>query len=672
MATRRQPLIPGWLIPGVSAATLVVAVALAAFLALWWNAPQGSWAAIWQDSYLWHVVRFSFWQAFLSALLSVVPAIFLARALYRRRFPGRLALLRLCAMTLILPVLVAVFGILSVYGRQGWLATLCQSLGLEWTFSPYGLQGILLAHVFFNLPMASRLLLQALENIPGEQRQLAAQLGMRGWHFFRFVEWPWLRRQIPPVAALIFMLCFASFATVLSLGGGPQATTIELAIYQALSYDYDPARAAMLALIQMVCCLGLVLLSQRLSKAIAPGTTLLQGWRDPDDRLHSRICDTVLIVLALLLLLTAIAAALPFISYAPNRLVSGEGRHLWQLWPQTIWMLVGVGCAWLTACFIPGKKGSICALILAQFVFVLLVWGAGKAATQLAQNGSALARTSLGSGFWLAAALALLACSDAIRRISTHPLWRWLLHMQIAIIPLWLLYSGTLNDLSLMKEYANRQDVFDDALAQHLTLLFGAVLPALVIGVPLGIWCYFSTARQGAIFSLLNVIQTVPSVALFGLLIAPLAALVTAFPWLGKLGIAGTGMTPALIALVLYALLPLVRGVVVGLNQIPRDVLESARAMGMSGARRFLHVQLPLALPVFLRSLRVVMVQTVSMAVIAALIGAGGFGALVFQGLLSSAIDLVLLGVIPVIVLAVLTDALFDLLIALLKVKRND
>ncbi|HCN8467382.1 thiamine/thiamine pyrophosphate ABC transporter permease ThiP, partial [Escherichia coli] len=141
MATRRQPLIPGWLIPGVSAATLVVAVALAAFLALWWNAPQGNWVAVWQDSYLWHVVRFSFWQAFLSALLSVVPAIFLARALYRRRFPGRLALLRLCAMTLILPVLVAVFGILSVYGRQGWLASLCQSLGLEWTFSPYGLQG---------------------------------------------------------------------------------------------------------------------------------------------------------------------------------------------------------------------------------------------------------------------------------------------------------------------------------------------------------------------------------------------------------------------------------------------------------------------------------------------------------------------------------------------------
>ena len=87
MATRRQPLIAGWLIPGLSAATLMVAVALAAFLALWFNSPQAAWSSLWQDSYLWHVVRFSFWQAFLSAVLSVVPAIFLARALYRRRFP---------------------------------------------------------------------------------------------------------------------------------------------------------------------------------------------------------------------------------------------------------------------------------------------------------------------------------------------------------------------------------------------------------------------------------------------------------------------------------------------------------------------------------------------------------------------------------------------------------
>jgi thiamine transport system permease protein len=310
MATRRQPLIPGWLYPGLFAAMLIVAVALAAFLALWLNAPQTDVFALLQDSYLWHVLRFSFWQAFLSAALSVFPAIFLARALYRRRFPGRMALLRLCAMTLVLPVLVAVFGILSVYGREGWLATLSGWLGLEWRFSPYGLQGILLAHVFFNMPMATRLLLQALDNIPTEQRQLAAQLNMQGWHFFRFVEWPWLRRQILPVWALIFMLCFASFATVLSLGGGPQATTIELAIFQALSYDYDPAKAALLALLQMACCLGLVLLSQKLSKAIPVGVSQLQGWRDPQDSLRRKICDALLILVALLLLLPPLLAVM--------------------------------------------------------------------------------------------------------------------------------------------------------------------------------------------------------------------------------------------------------------------------------------------------------------------------------------------------------------------------
>lgn len=377
-------------------------------------------------------------------------------------------------------------------------------------------------------------------------------------------------------------------------------------------------------------------------------------------------------VLLLLFLLTAVAVALPFVNFAPNRLISGEGRQLWAIWPQAVWVLTGVGCALLTLCFVPGKKGAVCTLLLAELLVILMLWGAGKAATDLAVSSTPLARTSLGSGLWLGLALALLACSDAIRRITGHPLWRWLLHIQIAIVPLLLLSAGNFDDLSLLKEYANRQDVFDDALAQHLRLLFGTVVPALVIGVPLGIWCYFSTSRQGPVFTLLNVIQTIPSVALFGLLMAPLAGLVKAFPWLSSFGVAGTGMTPALIALVLYALLPLVRGVVAGLNQVPRDVLESARAMGMSTAQRFLHVQLPLALPVFLRSLRVVMVQTVGMAVIAALIGAGGFGALVFQGLLSSALDLVLLGVIPVIVLAVLIDALFDLVIALLKVTNHD
>ncbi len=310
MATRRQPLIPCWLIPGALATLLLCSVALLAFSSLWIAAPETHWRSVLQDDYLHHVIAFSFGQALLSALLSLLPAIALARALYRRRFPGRRLLLRLCAMTLVLPVLVAVFGLLTVYGRVGWLAQLCQLAGIDYTFSPYGLQGILLAHVFFNLPLATRLLLQALESIPAEQRQLAAQLNLRGWHHFRLLEWPWLRRQLLPTGALIFMLCFASFATVLTLGGGPQATTIELAIFQALSYDYDPGRAALLALIQLTCCLALVLLSQRFSKAIPTGNGQLRGWRDPQDSVLARLSDSVMIVLSLLLLLPPLLAVM--------------------------------------------------------------------------------------------------------------------------------------------------------------------------------------------------------------------------------------------------------------------------------------------------------------------------------------------------------------------------
>jgi len=331
MATRRQPLIPVWLIPGGLTALLLMSVALLAILALWLHAPDSDWHSMISDSYLWHVVRFSFWQALLSALLSVLPAIPLARALYRRRFPGRSHLLRLCAMTLVLPVLVAVFGILSVYGRSGWLAQLCTLLGVSYSFTPYGLQGILLAHLFFNLPLASRLLLQALQQIPGEQRQLAAQLGLRGWAHFRIVEWPWLRRQILPAGSLIFMLCFASFATVLSLGGGPQATTIELAIFQALNFDYDPGRAAMLALLQMCCCLGLVLLSQKLNKAIPAGSHALSEWRNPEDSRRARVQDSVVIALALLLILP------PLLAVGVNGIRQGMGSVLLQpaIWSAT-------------------------------------------------------------------------------------------------------------------------------------------------------------------------------------------------------------------------------------------------------------------------------------------------------------------------------------------------
>ncbi|ELY2646250.1 ABC transporter permease [Cronobacter sakazakii] len=377
-------------------------------------------------------------------------------------------------------------------------------------------------------------------------------------------------------------------------------------------------------------------------------------------------------VLVLLAVLLAAAALLPFLNYAPNRLVSGAPLALSGLFPAAapaLWALPALLCL---LAFVPGKPGALLILVAAQALFITLLVVTGEEATRLAETGSRLARTSPGSGLWLMLAVSLLAASDAIGRLTRQPLGRWLLQAQIWIAPLWLLLSGHFDALSLLKEYANRQTVFDDATARHLTLLFGTLAPAVVIGLPLGILCHRRPRWQPGLFAALNIIQTVPSVALFGLLMAPLAGLAQAFPALGALGVSGTGLAPALIALTLYALLPLVRGVVAGLGQVPDAVRESARGVGMSAWQRLWHVDVPLALPVWLRSLRVVAVQTVGMAVVAALIGAGGFGALVFQGLLSSALDLVLLGVIPVVALAVVLDALFTLAIGALETKRND
>ncbi|MDU9356336.1 ABC transporter permease [Klebsiella sp. 141153] len=377
------------------------------------------------------------------------------------------------------------------------------------------------------------------------------------------------------------------------------------------------------------------------------------------------------VALLLTLLLLAVAA-LPFVTYAPNRLLSGEARWLWTQMPWLAAAQLAGGLLLLLLCWIPGRLALLGSLLIADLLLPLLMWGAGDIARHLVQQGSPLARTSPGSGLWLALALCLLLASDTIRRLTPHALWRWLLNAQLWLLPCLLLWHGALDQLSLLKEYANREDVFNDALRQHLWLLFGTLLPGLLLGLSIGFALWRRPHWQAPVFTFLNVIQTIPSVALFGLLIAPLAGLTRHFPWLGNIGISGTGMAPALIALVLYALLPLVRGVVTGLQQVPREALESAMAMGMSGGQRFRQVQMPLALPILLRSLRVVSVQTVGMAVVAALIGAGGFGALVFQGLLSSALDLVLLGVIPTIALAVVVDALFSLWGALLKGEAHD
>ena len=243
MAQRTQP-ISGY--GGIVAGGFVVAAVLLAFLGISLRAePASSFGAA-----EWQAIRFTVVQAFWSALISVALAVPLARALARRRFVGRDILITLLGAPFILPVIVAVLGLLAVFGRNGWINSLLDALGLP-TVSIYGIHGVVLAHVFFNLPLATRLLVQGWQTLPAERFRLAAQLNLPPRMVFRTLEWPMLKAILPGAAALIFVICLTSFAVALTLGGGPRATTIELAIYQSFRFDFDLGKAALLSFIQL-------------------------------------------------------------------------------------------------------------------------------------------------------------------------------------------------------------------------------------------------------------------------------------------------------------------------------------------------------------------------------------------------------------------------------------
>ena len=366
--------------------------------------------------------------------------------------------------------------------------------------------------------------------------------------------------------------------------------------------------------------------------------------------------------LVLLLLVLAGGAAIAaggFVSQAPNRLVSGVPLPLWRAVSGPIAASIGgLGAFLFAAAFLPRSRAIAAAVIAAGGASLLLMLdGAGAAAASLSATAPRAARTSLGPAFWIASLCAALAVLDALQRLSAGRLARLAAAVAIAGLVVALALTGRLDALSIAREYAIRRDAFLGELLRHCELVLGALLPALAIGMPLGALAARRRATAGPIFATLNVIQTVPSIALFGLLIAPLAAL----------GLGGVGPVPALIALTLYSLLPIARNTQAGILGVDPAVTEAASGMGMTPAQIFWRVELPLGLPVFLAGVRIVTVQAIGLATVAALIGAGGLGTFVFQGIGQYAVDLVLLGAVPTILLALAADFGMAMVIASLE-----
>ena len=357
---------------------------------------------------------------------------------------------------------------------------------------------------------------------------------------------------------------------------------------------------------------------------------------------------------------------LHFAVLRPNRLSSGEGLFVWNALPSSeaiilifLWLCaLGSGLLYRknrSFRLAPGLIGNV--ILVLVFLFIATMAG------DTTDPDLPFLRVSIGFGGWIMAFASYILILSSQQKLADRGFLRLFVSLSGLTAIALLLVTGHLSDISVIKEFSARQGRFLSELTQHLIIAGVSVGIATVIGTGLGIWAFRNRTLERPVFFFVNTVQTLPSLALFGLMIAPLALLSQRYPVLRDFGIQGIGWAPALIALSLYALLPITRNTYTSLRILDPAVIEAGRGMGMSGLQVLWRVEIPLSLPIILSGIRTALVQSIGNTTVAALIGAGGLGVFVFQGLGQAVPDLILLGAIPVIVLSVCTDKLMTILI---------
>ncbi|HEY4192884.1 MAG TPA: ABC transporter permease [Mesorhizobium sp.] len=378
--------------------------------------------------------------------------------------------------------------------------------------------------------------------------------------------------------------------------------------------------------------------------------------------------DKLGVVIAVIAAYGALVA--PFATFRANRIVPGQARLILEALPTPAALVLTavILAAALIALFKTPLWLRLAASVVSLATLALLI---GVAGSYLTPEGNTFARVAPAHGFWLLVFAFALLLADVLTRLKLSPMARIGVLVLAALAAAMLLLSGSWNGLSILKEYFNREDSFWTEAGKHMVLALGSLVAAVLVGLPLGILCHRVEKLRAGVLNVLNIIQTVPSIALFGLLIAPLGWVAAHVPGASAIGIRGIGAAPAFIALFLYSLLPVVANTVVGLAGVPRAANDAARGMGMTDRQRLLGVEFPLAFPVILTGIRIVLVQNIGLATIAALIGGGGFGVFVFQGVGQTAMDLVLLGAVPTVALAFAAAIILDAVVELTSMRTR-
>jgi osmoprotectant transport system permease protein len=347
----------------------------------------------------------------------------------------------------------------------------------------------------------------------------------------------------------------------------------------------------------------------------------------------------------------------PLLSFRPNRVVDGVQAGAFDAFGASAWILIALWVACAALAFVkPGRFVGPVRGLIGIAIMVLVLVQSGAAAAEFAVDQGTVARTSFAVGFYYAIVAFFLVEYAALRDTPGALARTAVVFAGFAAIVA-LAASGALAELGIVREYQLASDNFGRELRRYLFYALGSTGIAIAIGIPLGIWAATSKRAEVPIMSILNVGQVFPALAFIGIMMPVLSGLANTFPFLRQLGIAGIGWAPVFIVLVIYALFPITRNTLVAIRELPPGVLNAAQGMGMSRGRSLMEVELPLAFPVVLAGIRIALVQNTAGSILAALVGGGGLGSIVFFGLEQTSMDLVLVGVVPIVAMAFIFDA---------------
>lgn len=294
-------------LPGIFVSFFIFFLVLLIFIFLFTKINVDNFFYILNFSDFINILRFSFLQSILSTLFSTILSVLISISLNRRIFFAKKLLIDICNLTLALPVLVAIVGIINIWGKEGYISKIFELIGIKYNISIYGFFGIILTHIFFNVPLGINIFLKQLKMIPKEQFYIANNLNIKGWRKFILIEWQFLKKKIKSTAILIFMLCFSSLTVITTLGGGPKNTNIEAAIFYAFSYEYNPVKAIMLSIFKMFFYFGLMILTKNSNKNIFIADNIKNFQLNKQkNTIFTKIIDVILITALVLLIIPPI------------------------------------------------------------------------------------------------------------------------------------------------------------------------------------------------------------------------------------------------------------------------------------------------------------------------------------------------------------------------------